>query len=138
MRIVLDTNVVVSGILSAHGPPAWIVESVLAGEFELVLDGAIRAEYEEVLFRDELGLPRGRVQAFLSLVDRFAWLVAGTGPWPVKLPDPTDERFPCVAHATKSLLLTGNLKHYPEAVREDVIVLSPRDFLEHVREIRSR
>ena len=32
MRVVLDTNVLVSGLLSSQCPPAWTVEAVLAGE----------------------------------------------------------------------------------------------------------
>ncbi len=36
MRIVLDTNVLVSGLLSPAGPPAWIVEAVITGDLELV------------------------------------------------------------------------------------------------------
>ena len=51
MRVVLDTNVLVAGLLAAAGPPGWIVEAVLAGDLEPVLDGAIRQEYEEVLRR---------------------------------------------------------------------------------------
>jgi len=53
MRIVLDTNVLVAGLLSPSGPPAWIVEAVLAGELDLALDAAIRQEYEDVLRRPE-------------------------------------------------------------------------------------
>ncbi len=49
MRIVLDTNVLVAGLLSPTGPPGWIVEAVLAGDVDLVLNMAIRQEYEEVL-----------------------------------------------------------------------------------------
>ena len=47
MQIVLDTNVLVSGLLSAAGPPGRIVEAALAGHLELVFDEAIRREYEE-------------------------------------------------------------------------------------------
>ncbi len=57
MRIVLDTNVLVAGLLSSTGPPGWIVEAALAGDVHLVVNMAIRQEYEEVLRRHELGLP---------------------------------------------------------------------------------
>ena len=61
MQIVLDTNVLVSGLLSATGPPGRIVEAALAGHLQLVFDMAIRREYEDVLRRPELALPAGRV-----------------------------------------------------------------------------
>ena len=46
MRVVLDTNALVAGLLSATGPPAWIVEAILAGVFEPVVNSAIRDEYK--------------------------------------------------------------------------------------------
>ena len=71
MRIVLDTNVLVAGLLSANGPPAWIVEAVLAGELELALDMAIREEYEEVLRRPEFRFGAGHVEDLLAAIDQF-------------------------------------------------------------------
>ncbi len=59
MRIVLDTNVLVSGLLSATGPPGWIVEAVLTGDLDLAIDMAIREEYEEVLKRPGIRLSCG-------------------------------------------------------------------------------
>ena len=58
MRIVLDTNVLVAGLLSATGPPGWIIEAALSGDVELVFDMAIRQECDEVLRRHEVNIPR--------------------------------------------------------------------------------
>ena len=71
MRIVLDTNVLVAGLLSATGPPGWILEAVLAGDVDLAFDMGIRQEYDEVLRRQELGLPAGRVAALLEVIDEL-------------------------------------------------------------------
>ena len=100
MRIVLDTNVLVAGLLSATGPPAWIVEAVLAGELELALDMAIREEYEEVLRRPEFRFGAGHVEDLLAAIDQFAFLVTAAPPCPEPLPDPDDEPFLAVAAAT--------------------------------------
>jgi len=133
MRVVLDTNVLVAGLLSASGPPGWIVEAVLAGDLEPALDGAIRQEYEEVLRRPEFGFSGARVDDILAALDQFGFVVTAAEPWPVVLPDPDDAPFLSVAAASASVLVTGNLRHFPAQVRGDVVVLSPREFVERIK-----
>lgn len=133
MRIVLDTNVLVAGLLSATGPPAWIVEAVLAGDLELALDMAIRAEYEDVLRRPEFQFETARVGLLLEAIDRFAFLVAAVPPCPEALPDRDDEPFLAVAAATGSILVTGNVKHFPPRCRRGVRVQTPREFVDRLR-----
>lgn len=134
MRVVLDTNVLVAGVLSATGPPGWIVEAALAGDLELVFDPSIRHEYEEVLRRPELGLPRQRVDDLLAALDQFGWEVQAAARWPVPLPDPDDEPFLSVAGATGSVLVTGNLRHFPARIRRGVPVRTPRQFVDQLRD----
>jgi predicted nucleic acid-binding protein len=133
LRIVLDTNVLVAGLLSAAGPPGWIVEAILTGEIELALDMAIRQEYEEVLARPEFPFSPARVLGLLEVVDRFALWLAAVPPPPSPLPDRDDEPFLAVAAATGSLLVTGNLKHFPMRSRGAVEVLTPRELVERLR-----
>jgi len=133
MRIVLDANVLVAGLLSATSPPAWIVEAVLTGDLELALSMAIRQEYEEVLARPELRFPKAEVETLLSVVDRFALWMAAVPPWPIALPDPDDEPFIALAEATGSVLVTGNLRHFPAGSRRGVEVLTPRELVEQLR-----
>ena len=133
MRIVLDTNVLVAGLLSATGPPGWIVEAVITGDLDLALDMAIRQEYEEVLRRPEFGFPTPRVETLLAAIDRLALWVAAVPPWPAALPDPDDEPFLAVAAATGSALVTGNLRHFPARSRRGVAVLTPRELVERLR-----
>lgn len=133
MRVVLDTNVLVAGLLSAAGPPGWIVEAVLTGDLELAIDGAIRQEYEEVLRRPEFRFPPALVDEILAALDQFALVVAAAAPWPMPLPDPDDEPFLAVAQASASVLVTGNLRHYPAQSRDGVTVLSPRQFVDRMK-----
>jgi putative PIN family toxin of toxin-antitoxin system len=133
MRVVLDTNVLVAGLLSAAGPPGWIVEAVLAGELEPAFNDAIRQEYDEVLRRPEFGFPSARISEILAALDQFGFVVAAPPPWPISLPDPDDEPFLTVAAASASVLVTGNLRQFPRRVRGVVAVLSPRELVDHVR-----
>ena len=132
MRIVLDTNVLVSGLLSATGPPGWIIEAALTGDVDLVFDMAVRQEYGEVLHRHELGLTSARVDDLLAAIDEFAFEVVAAPPWSVDLPDPDDAPFLAVAAATGSTLVTGNLRHVPVRCRQGVTVLTPRQFVDHL------
>lgn len=133
MRVVLDTNVLVAGLLSASGPPGWIIEAVLAGDLEPAFDAAIRQEYEEVLRRREFQFPPVRIDDVLAAFDQFAFVVAAAAPWPIPLPDRDDEPFLTVARASASVLVTGNIRHFPLRVRGGVTVLSPREFVDRLK-----
>jgi predicted nucleic acid-binding protein len=50
-RVVLDTSVLVRGILSSRGPSGYILDSFFGGAFDLVLSFSIIAEVESVLRR---------------------------------------------------------------------------------------
>ncbi len=129
----LDTNVVVAGVLSAAGPPAWILDAVLSGDLEMAFDGAIRLEYDDVLHRREFGFSSARVAELLAAFDRFGLLVSAPPRLNVALPDLDDEPFLAVAAATRATLITGNLRHFPMARRSGVVVLSPREFVDGLR-----
>ena len=130
MRIVLDTNVLVAGLLSATGPPGWMLEAVLAGDVDLAFDMGIRQEYDEVLRRQERGLPAGRVDALLEVIDERGVEVVAAPRWPVGMPDPDDAPCLAVAAVAGSVVVTGNLRHFPVRCRRGVTVLTPRQFVE--------
>jgi predicted nucleic acid-binding protein len=129
MRLVVDTNVLVAGILSASGPTGWIVEALLAGEIEPVLNAGIRAEYEDVLRRPELSLGPERVGAVLDVIDAFGLEIV-VPPWPERLPDPDDALFLAVSAWVGCPLVTGNIRHFPVKARGGVVLLTPRQFLD--------
>lgn len=130
IRIVLDTNVLVSGLLSDRAAPGQIVDLVTAGEIELACDARILAEYREVLARPELRINQTEAKDVLTYIEHSANRVNPES-WPEALPDPDDEPFLAVAKASLALcLVTGNLKHFPVKARLDVRVLTPRQFVD--------
>jgi uncharacterized protein len=133
VSIVLDTNVLVAGLLSGTGPPAWIVDAVLAGRFDLAIDSSIREEYGNVLRRPEFGFPQSRVDTLLGAIDRFALWVTAAPPCPVRPPDADDEPFLAVAAASERVLVTGTLRHFPARCRGGVRVQTPRQFYDDQR-----
>lgn len=132
MKLVLDTNIMVSALLSPHGPPGQLLDLVLDGHLQPVLSPAIQAEYREVLLRPRFGFDAQQVDLLLGTLDAFALHVFPL-PWPHLLPDIDDEPFLASAHHAQALLVTGNERDYPLALREGVLVLSPRAALEQMR-----
>ena len=133
MRIVVDTNVLVSGLLSPFGPPAEVVRLIAANLVQLLYDPRILAEYQQVLTRPKFPFAPSRVEALLTQVEADGELI--TAPPLVKpLPDSDDEAFLAVAISGRArFLVTGNLRHFPAAYRQGVSVISPRAFVESYR-----
>jgi uncharacterized protein len=132
IRVVLDTNVLVAGILSEHGPPGWIVDLVAVHELVVVYDSRILAEYREVLARPELDLDPARVKRSLSTAEDQGILVSPL-PSPVALPDRDDEPFLATAKGAGVMLVTGNARHFPMSARGEVVVVTPREFIDSLR-----
>jgi putative PIN family toxin of toxin-antitoxin system len=130
MRIVLDTNVVVSGLLSAFGPPAQIIDLVSSGDIALVVDDRILSEYEDVLARPQFKFGAREIGDFLKLMDHAEHVVGA--PLPFALPDRGDEPFLEVAIAgAVDALVTGNERHFSASARKLAVpILSPRRFIE--------
>lgn len=132
MRVVVDSNVLVSGLLSESGPPGQIVVLLFQGELEPVLSAKILAEYAEVLSRPKFDFEPSERDRLLSVIEDFGFMVEPV-PWPMKLPDADDEPFLAAAALAEASLITGNLRHYPKRTRRGVAVLSPREFIERWR-----
>jgi putative PIN family toxin of toxin-antitoxin system len=129
MRIVLDTNVLVSGLLRSGSPPGWIVGQVGENALSLCYDDRILSEYWEVLSRERFGFGRDRVASLLEHVAAHGHPTVAR-PLPEGLPDADDHPFLEVALASDAVcLVTGNLRHFPAYLRQGVRVLSPAEFL---------
>ena len=123
---VLDTNVLVSGLLSPSAPPGRLVDVLLGRRLGLALDDRIEIEYREVMARPRLGIEPGRRDAFLAILQFQEHVTAM--PWPHRAPpDADDVVFLEVALQTpERTIVTGNLKHFPPGCRGPVTVMSPR------------
>ena len=85
MKVVLDTNVIVSGFLSPFGPCGEIVCMVTAGEIQLCYDARILAEYGEVLRRPLFKIDRDDLAAVLDYIESAGQSAAPT-PLPHSMP----------------------------------------------------
>ena len=133
MKIVLDTNVLISGLLKPNNPPGQIVSMVSSGTLSLCYDSRLLWEYGEVLRRPQFQLGPMPACALIDQIKADGFLVAAK-PLPVPLPDPADEMFLEVAiQGNARCVVTGNLKDFPPSKRCGVPVMSPAEFLEICR-----
>ena len=129
MNIVLDTNVLVAGLLTPFGSCGEIVRMVSSGELTLSLDARILTEYQEVLGRPKFKFDKDKVAALLDHIEHRGVTVASS-PLPQPLPDIDDEPFLEVAIAARAIcIVTGNHVHFPTELCQGVVVLSPNEFL---------
>lgn len=131
MQVVLDTNVVVSAVLSPAGPPGRLLDLVTDGQLQLIAEPRIIQEYRHVLLRPRFELPAAAVHRLIDNLEDLA-LVVTVGRWPHELPDPDDAVFLATAEAAQALLVSGNLRHFPAAKRGGVEVLTPRQLTERL------
>jgi uncharacterized protein len=135
VKVVVDTNVLVAGLLSPFGPPAEILRMVASGTLRLCFDARILTEYDEVLARPKFRFNTEQTRALMDHIHAEGFSVA-SNPLPDRLPDPSDEPFLESAVASKAnYLITGNTRHFPPARRHGITILSPREFLDCYRKL---
>jgi uncharacterized protein len=133
-RVVIDTNVLVSGLLGLYSYPARIIDLVYSGKFECVHDDRILMEYREVLSRPKFAqaLSRSERDDLIDYLERFGHhvLAGPLGPLADAAPDPFDLPFAEAAVAgTARYIITGNIAHFAffSANAWDIRILSPKD-----------
>ena len=133
MKIVLDTNVLVSGLLTPFGPSGEIVRMVFSGDLILYIDARILSEYQDVLNRPKFKFNKEHIDILIDFIKQYGQFISSS-PLKTRLPDPDDEPFLEVAIGGKAKsLVTGNKVHYPSLFRESMNIFSPSEFLEFYR-----
>ncbi len=130
MMIVLDTNVIVSGILRPYSKAAAILRLAATGMIKLAYDLRIISEYQDVLHRPKFTFAKEDINAFLDQVEKEG-VLASVMPLKFRLSDPDDEPFLEVALAARAkAIITGNKRHFPKKEYQGTRILSPAEFLE--------
>ena len=125
---VIDTNVIVSSILSSHSDSATVLvrDNILDGKLIPLFNEEILAEYKDVLNRPKFKFPSSLVKAVLNAITSVGLYMDRTESREL-FPDPKDAVFYEVALSKEdSYLVTGNIKHFPKSP----IVVTPAEMLE--------
>ena|SRR5438034_2458948 len=132
IRVVLDTNILISALLSPVGPPAQVFLMTLVDpDTRLYVSGDIYAEYEEVLHRPRFSRSNSEIETTLRAIrEKGFWLRPAQKVRACS--DPDDDIFlECAQAAAAHYLVTGNAKDFPAAWASTQIVTA-RQFLDAV------
>jgi len=128
LRLVVDTNVVVSAALKPDGLQRTVLLLAITKPARLYVSNAILTEYRDVLSRPEFQIRKGLRQQLLDLIRKRAHLVNPVRTVEVTN-DPDDNMFvECADAARADYLVTGNLGHFPRFWKNTKVVAS-REFL---------
>lgn len=128
LRLVVDTNILVSAALKPEGLERTVVLLALTKPALWYVSRPILSEYDLVLARPELKIRRSLRMQFLQLIRNRSYSVV-----PSKLAvitrDPVDNIFiECADRARADYLITGNQRHFPRFWK-NTKVISSREFL---------
>jgi putative PIN family toxin of toxin-antitoxin system len=124
IRAVLDTNILISALLSPLGNPAKIYRMFLTGDMDLVVSEGILEEYEDVLYRPRLKIRTADADIVLSAIRQYAETVQPITS-DMAIPDEEDRVFYDTAKTAGVYLVTGNTKHFPQ----ELFIVTPSEFV---------
>ena len=128
LRLVIDTNVIVSAALKPEGLQRTTFLLTITKPARLYVSQPILDEYVDVLSRPELKIRKGLRLQLLQLIRNRSNLVVPSRRLEVA-GDPDDNRFlECADTARADYLVTGNLRHFPRFWKKTKII-TPREFI---------
>jgi putative PIN family toxin of toxin-antitoxin system len=130
IKAVLDTNVLVSSLLSP-GPPAVIIDMVAGGKIMPIFNEFILTEYRDVLLRKKFGFTELQVARLINDIARTGIAVESDAPSKIIMAHEDDRKFFDAAVSSKAYLITGNIKHFPNRL----FIVSPAKFLTTYNEL---
>lgn len=128
LRLVIDTNVVISAALKPAGLQRTVFLVAITRPARWYVSPPILEEYREVLARPELRIRKGLRLKLLQLVKNHSYRVNPTETLHVTT-DPADNMFlECADAARADYLVTGNQKHFQKFWKQAKII-TPREFV---------
>jgi putative PIN family toxin of toxin-antitoxin system len=138
MRVVLDTNVLISAFISQTGAPAQIFALWRSGDLEIIVSSETLDELTRVLSYPKvaryLRYTPEQIERFLDLLRMGAELLESEnlGDVTVVNDDPDDNKFFALALAAQAqYIISGDKAHVlPVRQYEDIQVIAPATFLQ--------
>ena len=129
MRAVLDTNVIISGLLSPGGNARLVLAMAFTRKFDLIVSAELFAEYEAVIRRPKFRFRPEEIEEALAELRRVGVFLKPTSQVS-ESPDETDNRFlECAEIGSADYVVTGNTSHFPTKWGKTQVV-TIRRFLE--------
>ena len=131
IRVVIDTNVVVSANLIDKGPSAAILDLAANRRILMFVSPPVLAEYEEVLRRPRLKLDAARIADSLAVIASTSTLVNPTRSLKISEHESDNRFYECAEAAEADYLITGNTKDFSKEHKVTKIV-TPRAFIDMI------
>jgi putative PIN family toxin of toxin-antitoxin system len=130
IRVVFDTNVIVSAAWTRGGAEAYALDLAAANKLQLYATEPILSEYETVLRRPKFSrLPPELIDKLIELIRGLAIIIVPFERLAVS-PDEDDNRFlECAEAADAHYLVTGNKRHFPHRWKRTTII-NARELIE--------
>ncbi len=126
MKVVLDTNVLVSGLINPEAMPAQIINLILNGKVTALYDTRILKEYNEVLHRKKFHFKRSWITPLLDYIRKEGEFITAE-PLQHTFIDENDEMFYEVAKTGNAeYIITRNKSHFHNIE----IAKTPKEFIE--------
>jgi putative PIN family toxin of toxin-antitoxin system len=128
LRLVLDTNIIVSAALKPEGLQRTVLLLATIKPATLYVSEAILEEYREVFARPELKIRKGLRLQMLQFIRSHSHVVKASRAIRATK-DPDDNKFlECADAARADYLLTGNQRHFPKFWKKTKVITS-REFI---------
>ena len=133
MKIVLDTNVLISALINPKGMPTKILNLILNEKLTILYDNRIMGDYRMVLSRKKFNFPIEMIEPLIDFIKCEGEFVASE-PLRTNFTDEDDKMFLEVAvSGDAEYLITGDTKHFPA----EKYIVTPKIFIEKKAEIES-
>lgn len=130
LRIVLDTNVIISGILFG-GIPRSILDMLISGRHDFFLSLPIIEEIREVLNRSKFGFDNGNALLVIEELHSLCTIVRPARSINLIKDDPDDNRIlECAVGADAEIIISGDSHLLSLASYKSIKIMSPRQFIQ--------
>jgi uncharacterized protein len=133
-RVVLDTNVIASGLITPTGPPGTILIAWKDRRLDLIISPSLLREVTDILRRPKIsrtyGLSVGAVAGLMHLLDSQAIRVPGRLAIPRTARDPRDDHIlACAVEGHADYLITGDRDLLHIERFRDIPIVSPATYI---------
>ena len=137
LRVVLDTNIIISGMATTGTVPYKVLEAWRANKFVLLTSPSILQEVQEVLSRPKitsyLHLTASGIQSVLNVLSTRAFITQGILAVDVVVSDPDDNKFiACALEGSATYIVTGDNDLLRIQEYDGVKIVNARAFLDRV------
>jgi len=137
MRVIIDTNVVLSALRSLNGASNKLMTLLGTDKFIPCISIGLILEYEDVLSRRIHNLNKTQVKQFLDYICLVSEHTKIHFLWRPTLKDPSDDMLLELAvAASASYIITYNIVDFREAKKFNIEIIKPKDFLNLIGELQ--